>query len=61
MKGIEQARKFYTEVGKKMIADEFGDYQNRIAVGLVGHGSECFGFDDEVSRDHDSKWVFACG
>ena len=37
MKGIEQARKFYTEVGIKMIADEFGDYQNRIAVGRVGH------------------------
>ena len=50
MKGIEQARKFYTEVGIKMIADEFGDYQNRIAVGLVGHGSTTI-----------SKWVFACG
>lgn len=58
MKGIEQARKFYTEVGIKMIADEFGDYQNRIAVGLVGHGSECFGFDDEVSRDHDFEVGF---
>ena len=58
MKGIEQARKFYTEVGINMIADEFKDYQNRIAVGLVGHGSECFGFDDEVSRDHDFEVGF---
>lgn len=58
MKGIEQARKFYTEVGIKMIADEFGDYQNRIAVGLAGHGSECFGFDDEVSCDHDFEVGF---
>lgn len=58
MKGIEQARKFYTEVGKKMIADEFGDYQNRIAVGFAGHGSECFGFDDEVSCDHDFEVGF---
>ncbi len=58
MKGIEQAKKFYNEVGKKMIADKFGDYQNRIAVGLVGHGSECFGFDDDVSQDHDFEVGF---
>lgn len=36
-----------------MIEAQFGAYRDRIAVGLVGHGSECFGFDDDVSRDHD--------
>ena len=41
-----------------MISREFADYENRIAVGLVGHGSECFGFDDEISRDHDFETGF---
>lgn len=36
-----------------MLEREFGDAVSRIAVGRVGHGSECFGYDDEVSRDHD--------
>ena len=53
MKGIEISRAFYEEYGKPMIENEFSEYSDRIAVGLVGHGSECFGFDDEISCDHD--------
>ena len=41
-----------------MISRNFGDFENRIAVGLVGHGSECFGFDDQTSRDHDFETGF---
>ena len=53
MKGLEEARAFYEEYGKPMLREQFPDYESRIAVGLAGRGSECFGCDDEVSRDHD--------
>ena len=58
MKGLEEARKFYEEAGAEMISRNFGEFENRIAVGLVGHGSECFGFDDKTSRDHDFETGF---
>ncbi len=53
MKGIELARAYYEEFGRPMIEKQFSEYIDRIAVGLVGHGSECFGFDDDISVDHD--------
>ena len=53
MKGLELAEKFYYEYGENMLNDNFSHIKNHIAVGLVGSGSECFGFDDEISRDHD--------
>lgn len=46
-------RRFYEEHVAGMIRDRFGLYESRIAVGLSGEGSDCFGFDDEISRDHD--------
>ena len=58
MKGLEEAKRFYMECGAPMIEREFGEYVGRIAVGLAGHGSECFGFDDEISRDHDFETGF---
>lgn len=61
MKGIELSEKFYNEVVKPYIAQEFSDYENRIAAGLAGHGSECFGFDDETSKDHDVAPDFVFG
>ncbi len=53
MQGLEEAKKLYEDRGREMLHRYFPDQENRIAVGLVGHGSECFGFDDELSRDHD--------
>jgi len=53
MKGLELAQAYYQQYGRPMLEAEFGDMIHRIAAGLCGHGSECFGFDDEISRDHD--------
>lgn len=53
MTGMELAQAYYETYGKRMIAEKFPKYADRIAVGLVGEGSECFGFDDAISRDHD--------
>lgn len=50
---IERSREFYEKYGKKMIREQFTDYEERIAVGFVGEGSDCFGFDDAISMDHD--------
>ena len=51
--GLELCEAFYREFGIPMIRSKFSAYESAIAVGLVGEGSDCFGFDDEVSRDHD--------
>ena len=53
MRGIELAEKFYREHGETMLISQFPELLPRLAVGVAGRGSVCFGFDDEVSRDHD--------
>ncbi len=58
MKGLEISKKYYKEYGENMIKTYFAEYENKIAVGLVGEGSECFGFDDNFSRDHDYEPSF---
>ena len=53
MKGLELARRYYEEYGEPMLREQFPEIGDKIAVGLCGSGSECFGFDDKISRDHD--------
>jgi len=53
MNGLELSEKYYETYGKKIFHTRFKALMPRIAVGLVGPGSECLGFDDEHSQDHD--------
>lgn len=53
MTGMELCRAFYETYGKPMLQEKFGEDKDKFAVGLCGEGSDCFGYDDAVSRDHD--------
>ena len=53
MQGLELSRRYFEEYGAPMLRRQFPEWAERLAVGLTGSGSECFGFDDEISRDHD--------
>ena len=51
--GMALSRRFWTEVLEPALRREFPALLPRLAAGLAGNGSECFGFDDAYSRDHD--------
>lgn len=53
MKGLEISRSYFEEYGLPMLNEQFSDLLPLTAAGLIGSGSECLGFDDGVSRDHD--------
>lgn len=56
---LDLCEAYYEAYGKPMIHEKFAEYEDKIAVGLCGEGSECFGFDDEISTDHDCGPGFA--
>ena len=58
MKGLELAEKFYKEYGEKIIDENFSHIKQYLAFGLAGSGSECLGFDDNISHDHDFEAGF---
>lgn len=53
MRGLEIARAYYREYGEPMLREQFPGLLPHVAAGLFGSGSECFGYDDKISRDHD--------
>ena len=41
LSGLELARCYYETYGRPMLETQFPDYADRVAAGLVGHGSRC--------------------
>ena len=51
--GLKISEIFFEEYGLPMLENDFAEYKDQIAAGLAGQTSECFGYDDYISRDHD--------
>ena len=51
--GMTLSRRYFEEYGFPMLTAQFPEVLPFLAAGLCGSGSECFGYDDAVSRDHD--------
>ena len=53
IQGLDLAKAYWEQVGRPILEERYPQYRGRIAAGLMGHGSDCYGFDDAISRDHD--------
>ncbi|TCD54571.1 DUF4037 domain-containing protein [Alloscardovia theropitheci] len=53
LSGLELSRAYWDEYADQLFSGELATLRSRAAIGLVGHGSECYGFDDDLSHDHD--------
>ena len=56
MKGLVLAKAYYDAFGSRILeaANQLAPgLSSRLSVGLVGEGSQCFGYDDAFSQDHD--------
>lgn len=51
--GMDVSRRYWQQIGRPSLEAAFPGLMDRIAVGLAGEGSDCFGCDDAISRDHD--------
>lgn len=55
MKGLDRSRQLFEKYLLPKIQEELPEVIPLLAAGLVGEGSECFGYDDEISLDHDAQ------
>ena len=51
--GMRLCQRYFEQIAFPTLQQCFPTLISRMAMGLVGEGSECFGFDDEISQDHD--------
>ena len=53
VKALEASKNAFYMVKDDIFSDGLEDLLGRVSIGLVGPGSECYGYDDEISSDHD--------
>ena len=52
-KGLAISRLYFETFGLPMLRKEFPQCLGFLSAGLTGSGSECYGYDDGISTDHD--------
>ena len=52
MGALELSWRYFRQLQPKL-QEAFPRLYPRMAIGVAGNGSECFGYDDEISKDHD--------
>ena len=57
MKGLELSKQYYLKYKDELLSS-VSDLKDQLCFGLVGGGSECYGFDDDISIDHDFEPAF---
>lgn len=53
IKGLELSKRYFYDIVLLEFEKSLKDILPLCAFGLVGEGSECYGYDDELSQDHD--------
>ena len=53
IQAMEMSRRYWQECGLPSLEKNFPQLLPHVAAGLLGEGSECLGFDDAISQDHD--------
>ena len=53
IKGLELSKRYFYDIVLPEFKKSLKDILPLCAFGLVGEGSECYGYDDELSKDHD--------